>query len=684
MNILNFRSDASERTIPTGNRNMNRMLHRSKTSGLMKCLSTLVAAATLLSPSGLLAGSLPSGARIIKGKVSISTNGNTMQIDQASRKAIVNWQEFSIGEGYGVNVKQPSASAAMLARVVGQDPSNILGNLNANGHFYLVNPNGILFGQNAIVNVHALVASTLDISDQNFMDGKLLFEGNSKEAIINLGQINADAAALIGNNVLNAGTINAKQVGLLGTSSIELGNFNGGKLSVDFSGLADADKPFTQVINAGSVNAADGDAILFADAGLADNSQGTLTASTAEISGKYVDILNLGTLNVASLLIDPAGTLTIGDNVTDNVTDNMPVFIKQDDNNGNGWNVGMVGSDVGHYDYYYTGVVRSYFDQNRDFQVTAPTSTGYSNEDPTLATDETSYSISTATLENMLNINTGVSSLTLNYDNFVLGDTNLNSTKGLTLATNSTTDGEILVVGDFKFNSTGELNLIAGKVNFDATSSIVGGGDLNLKAMNGSIDSASVTSAGTINLFASNGISGAKNGSITGVALNALTTSGEIDFQGSIGAKNIALQAMGDNAAVSIAKMNESPTSLVIKTTGAFMANTDDNAILSADIMAASADIGAGNADITNTTIAANTVTVTGGSIGLVTKNAAKAYLTADNGADTATVTYRNYAAADSASLGLEIGGNAKQIYVEQNGAGMKNLSIKSDRKSVV
>ncbi|MDD3954499.1 MAG: filamentous hemagglutinin N-terminal domain-containing protein, partial [Lentisphaeria bacterium] len=281
-----------------------------RTSLSTKFLSVFLVSVLTLSPGGLLAGNLPTGANVVKGGVTINVNGKTMTIDQATAKAIVNWDTFDIGSGYAVNVDQISKNAAMLSRVIGGNPSEILGRLSATGHFYLINPSGILFGQGAQVDVNKFIASTLNLSDDNFMAGKLLFEGNSDASIINEGVINAEAAALIGKNVSNTGTINAQQAALLGTQSVELGNIHGGKLSINFSGMTEE----STVTNAGVINATDlGDVTLFAEAGTADNAQGTIIADSAEISGARVDILNLGTLDINSLLIDPTGTLTISD-----------------------------------------------------------------------------------------------------------------------------------------------------------------------------------------------------------------------------------------------------------------------------------------------------------------------------------------------------------------------------------
>ncbi|NLG15451.1 MAG: filamentous hemagglutinin N-terminal domain-containing protein, partial [Lentisphaerae bacterium] len=319
---------------------MNLLTHSRKRKSALKIFSILMTAILIFSPGGLLAGSLPSGQSVVKGKVTITTNGNVMDIDQASQKAIVNWQKFNIGEGYTVNVNQINKTAAMLARVIGNDPSKILGNLNATGHFYLINQNGIFFGQNARINVGALIASTMDIKDDDFMAGQLNFFGESTASVINAGQINADAVALLGKDVQNLGTINANQVGLVAAQkAVTLGDFGGGaKLIVDFSDFDKATDAAveTSIINKGIVNAGeDGDVVLFAEAGTASNEEGYVKADSLEISGDFVDLNKLGNFDVNNLLIDPTGTLTILGYIE-------PII----DTNGNvDWDDGYTGND---------------------------------------------------------------------------------------------------------------------------------------------------------------------------------------------------------------------------------------------------------------------------------------------------------------------------------------------------
>src|SRR3546814_1161133 len=66
-----------------------------------------------------------------------------MTITQASDRAIVNWQSFSIGDGNRVDIRQPDARSVLLNRVTGETTSTIAGSLNANGQVFLINPNGI-------------------------------------------------------------------------------------------------------------------------------------------------------------------------------------------------------------------------------------------------------------------------------------------------------------------------------------------------------------------------------------------------------------------------------------------------------------------------------------------------------------------------------------------------------------
>ena len=116
----------------------------------------------------------PIGAQVVNGTASINQNSNTLTVTN-SPNAIINWQGFSINTGETTRFNQQSASSAILNRVVGADPSQLLGTLTSNGKVFLINPAGILVGQGARIDVAGLVASTLNLSNEDFLAGKLNF-----------------------------------------------------------------------------------------------------------------------------------------------------------------------------------------------------------------------------------------------------------------------------------------------------------------------------------------------------------------------------------------------------------------------------------------------------------------------------------------------------------------------------
>ena len=158
-----------------------------------------------------LTGALPAGGAVAQGAATISQSSNAMVIKQDSAKAIVNWQSFDIGSASRVNVIQPTNTSVLLNRVVGNNPSQIFGSLDANGQVILINPNGILFGKDGSVNANAFTASTLDIRDDDFMAGNYRYFWTGKDGeIVNQGGINTqNYVALLGAKVTNDGQINS-------------------------------------------------------------------------------------------------------------------------------------------------------------------------------------------------------------------------------------------------------------------------------------------------------------------------------------------------------------------------------------------------------------------------------------------------------------------------------------------
>ncbi|MET0616591.1 MAG: YDG domain-containing protein, partial [Luteibacter sp.] len=133
-----------------------------------------------------------------------------------------------------VNFVQPGRDAIAVNRILGNKASDIYGHLNANGQVWLINPNGVLFGEGAQVNVGGLVASTLDTSDDSLASNTRTFSGNGKGSIVNKGTLRAASGgyvALLGNTVSNQGTVSAQlgSVALGGGSAVTL-TFDGSRL----------------------------------------------------------------------------------------------------------------------------------------------------------------------------------------------------------------------------------------------------------------------------------------------------------------------------------------------------------------------------------------------------------------------------------------------------------------------
>ncbi|MBM7334793.1 beta strand repeat-containing protein [Alloalcanivorax marinus] len=156
----------------------------------------------------------PSGGQVVGGDANavIAQAGGNTTIEQFVNKAVINWNDFSIDPGELVKFIHQANTDVTLNRVTGDTVSQIKGALTANGNIFLINPNGIVFGAGAEIDVAGLLATTFDIADQDFMDGKLNFSGElmSNASITNQGSIevgNGGFVYLIAPNVENTGHI---------------------------------------------------------------------------------------------------------------------------------------------------------------------------------------------------------------------------------------------------------------------------------------------------------------------------------------------------------------------------------------------------------------------------------------------------------------------------------------------
>ncbi len=184
----------------------------ARARGKRSAAALLLAAVCLAVPA--FAANLPEGGQIVAGTGSIHQSGNTLTVTQSTAKLAANWQSFSIGQGYAVEFVQPSATAVALNRVLGSDVSVIQGALTANGQVFLINPNGVLFTPTAQVEVGGLIASTLNLTNEDFLAGRLRFAGDSANAIVNQGSLKAapgGTVALVAAKIENTGRIEAPQ-----------------------------------------------------------------------------------------------------------------------------------------------------------------------------------------------------------------------------------------------------------------------------------------------------------------------------------------------------------------------------------------------------------------------------------------------------------------------------------------
>jgi filamentous hemagglutinin family protein len=160
-------------------------------------LGPLAAALAALGMLGLTAPAraAPTGGQISAGAGSISSTANgaggtRTVIQQSSNRLAINWAGFNIGSNDSVTFAQPNSGAIALNRITGQNPTEILGALNANGQVFILNPNGVLFGKTAQVNVGGLLATTLNLSDSDFLAGRYrLTDSGGTGTIVNEGQI---------------------------------------------------------------------------------------------------------------------------------------------------------------------------------------------------------------------------------------------------------------------------------------------------------------------------------------------------------------------------------------------------------------------------------------------------------------------------------------------------------------
>jgi|GEM_PF-1060635 len=271
---------------------------RLKRSTLL--LSAGLAAIMLANPARaqLASTALPTGGDVVAGSATIGTPTPTsMTINQGTDRAVINWNSFDIGSGASVTFVQPSATSIAVNRVVsGAAPSEIAGQLNANGRIAILNPNGVLFSGTANVNVGSLIASTGDIDQAAFTaGGNMEITGATTGSIVVNGNINISAgslglAAFVAPTVRNSGVITAR------AGRVQLGGGTAFTLDLAGDGLLSIGVPASSAL-------VENNGQIFAEGGRIQMS--------AKSAGAAVDnLINTGTLSVDSFTIDN-GTIVL-------------------------------------------------------------------------------------------------------------------------------------------------------------------------------------------------------------------------------------------------------------------------------------------------------------------------------------------------------------------------------------
>jgi filamentous hemagglutinin family protein len=279
----------------------------------------------------------PLGGTVVNGQASFNTSGNTLTVTNTPG-AIINWQGFSIGANEVTHFAQQSASSTVLNHVVTNNPSVILGTLSSNGQVYLVNANGIMFGAGSTVDVAGLVATTLNLSDADFLAGRHNYTAvPGAQNISNSGNITAQQGGqiyLIAPNVENNGIIKAPngEVLLAAGNSVELVNSNEPSLRVKITAPAgDATNLGKLIVGSGSLGLfgtmVKNNGIVSADSATmqggkivfksSQTTEVTGTVSATGTTGGTIEILGnqvalLGNASVDASGVNGGGTVLVG------------------------------------------------------------------------------------------------------------------------------------------------------------------------------------------------------------------------------------------------------------------------------------------------------------------------------------------------------------------------------------
>lgn len=260
---------------------------------------------TCLSPFAL---ANPTGGTVTAGAATITSTGSEVDINQTTDRAVINWGSFNIGSNETTQFIQPGTNSLTLNRVTTSGQvSTINGNLIANGHVLIINPNGVLIGSKGNVDVAGFVASSADIDDNTFMtaSGAMQFDkaGKASAVVENRGHITISDAGLsllvapeVRNNGIIEGNLARLQMGAGDTFGVDFYGDGLLNLAVSTSGA----KRMLTAENAGSL-IANGGKVLMTAAAASDvvnsviNTTGVIQARTLVNHGGEIILTAPGT-----------------------------------------------------------------------------------------------------------------------------------------------------------------------------------------------------------------------------------------------------------------------------------------------------------------------------------------------------------------------------------------------------
>ncbi|GAB4391957.1 MAG: hypothetical protein Tsb005_03920 [Gammaproteobacteria bacterium] len=300
----------------------------------------------LISMLSMSAQANPQGGVVTSGQASISQSPGLTTIYQSSDQAILEWQSFNIGSGERTHFQQPNSSSVTLNRInAANGVSQIFGTLTATGHIFLVNPAGIVFGPNAKVDVAGLVATTANISDNDFLARNYRFTQDpnfATSSIINYGDITVregGLAALVAPGVANHGVITAKlgKIGLGAGKAFtidlygdELIQFTAGSTLTD-AAKDEHQQPLAHAVNNQGTLAADGGYI-------------QLTASSADHLMDHV--INMEGVVRANTVNTHGGRIVLGNGTESSVRLAGSLVARGDEAGETGGSVQILGQDI--------------------------------------------------------------------------------------------------------------------------------------------------------------------------------------------------------------------------------------------------------------------------------------------------------------------------------------------------